>query len=115
MLVIEHNLRLVMGLCQHLTVLDHGLTIAAGDAGGGAAAPGGDPGLSRQLMEALEMGKQRFYRFLLLSLLGVFVWSFHGSRDRLTWYLEAAPVIIALFLLAGHSPAFSFYRAWLML
>jgi len=29
-LVIEHNLRLVMGLCQHLTVLDHGLTIAAG-------------------------------------------------------------------------------------
>ena len=29
-LVIEHNLRLVMGLCQHLTVLNHGLTIAAG-------------------------------------------------------------------------------------
>jgi branched-chain amino acid transport system ATP-binding protein len=32
-LVIEHNLRLVMGLCQHLTVLDHGLTIAAGPPG----------------------------------------------------------------------------------
>ncbi|MCX5889420.1 MAG: ABC transporter ATP-binding protein [Deltaproteobacteria bacterium] len=30
MLVIEHNLRLVMGLCQHLTVLDYGLTIAKG-------------------------------------------------------------------------------------
>ncbi len=30
MLVIEHNLRLVMNLCEHLTVLDHGLTIAAG-------------------------------------------------------------------------------------
>jgi branched-chain amino acid transport system ATP-binding protein len=29
-LVIEHNLRLVMGLCRHLTVLDHGLAIAAG-------------------------------------------------------------------------------------
>jgi branched-chain amino acid transport system ATP-binding protein len=29
-LIIEHNLRLVMGLCHHLTVLDHGLTIAAG-------------------------------------------------------------------------------------
>ncbi len=29
-LLIEHNLRLVMGLCQHLTVLVHGLTIAAG-------------------------------------------------------------------------------------
>lgn len=30
MLVIEHNLRLVMGLCEHLTVLDHGLIIARG-------------------------------------------------------------------------------------
>ena len=30
LLVIEHNLRLVMHLCEHLTVLDHGFTIAAG-------------------------------------------------------------------------------------
>jgi branched-chain amino acid transport system ATP-binding protein len=30
LLVIEHNLRLVMHLCEHLTVLDHGLTIATG-------------------------------------------------------------------------------------
>jgi len=30
LLVIEHNLKLVMGLCEHLTVLDHGLTIATG-------------------------------------------------------------------------------------
>ena len=30
LLIIEHNLRLVMGICQHLTVLDHGLAIAAG-------------------------------------------------------------------------------------
>ena len=30
LLLIEHNLRLVMGLCDHLTVLDHGLTIAQG-------------------------------------------------------------------------------------
>jgi branched-chain amino acid transport system ATP-binding protein len=30
LLVIEHNLRLVMGLCEHLTVLDHGLIIARG-------------------------------------------------------------------------------------
>ena len=29
-LLIEHNLRLVMNLCQHLTVLNHGLTIASG-------------------------------------------------------------------------------------
>jgi branched-chain amino acid transport system ATP-binding protein len=31
LLIIEHNLRLVMNLCQHLSVLDHGLTIAAGE------------------------------------------------------------------------------------
>lgn len=31
MLVIEHNLQLVMNLCRHLLVLDHGLTIAAGE------------------------------------------------------------------------------------
>ena len=30
LLIIEHNLSLVMNLCEHLTVLDHGLTIAAG-------------------------------------------------------------------------------------
>jgi branched-chain amino acid transport system ATP-binding protein len=30
LLIIEHNLRLVMSLCQHLTVLDYGLTIAEG-------------------------------------------------------------------------------------
>ncbi len=30
LLVIEHNLQLVMNLCQRLLVLDHGLTIAAG-------------------------------------------------------------------------------------
>ncbi len=30
LLVIEHNMRLVANLCQHLTVLNHGLTIAAG-------------------------------------------------------------------------------------
>ena len=30
LLIIEHNLRLVMGLCHHLTALDHGLIIAQG-------------------------------------------------------------------------------------
>ena len=33
LLVIEHNLRLVMNLCEHLTVLNHGRTIAAGTPG----------------------------------------------------------------------------------
>jgi len=30
LLIIEHNLRLVMNLCEHLMVLDHGFTIASG-------------------------------------------------------------------------------------
>ncbi len=30
-LLIEHDMKLVMGICEHLTVLDHGETIATGD------------------------------------------------------------------------------------
>ena len=30
-LVIEHDMKLVMGICEHLTVLDHGETIARGE------------------------------------------------------------------------------------
>ncbi len=30
-LVIEHDMKLVMGICEHLTVLDHGETIAMGE------------------------------------------------------------------------------------
>jgi branched-chain amino acid transport system ATP-binding protein len=30
-LVIEHDMKLVMGVCEKLTVLDHGVTIASGD------------------------------------------------------------------------------------
>ncbi|MEW5742377.1 MAG: ABC transporter ATP-binding protein [Myxococcota bacterium] len=30
-LVIEHDMKLVMGICEHLTVLDHGETIAVGE------------------------------------------------------------------------------------
>jgi len=30
-LVIEHDMKLVMGICEHITVLDHGETIATGD------------------------------------------------------------------------------------
>ena len=32
-LVIEHDMKLVMGICEHITVLDHGETIARGRAG----------------------------------------------------------------------------------
>ena len=31
-LLIEHDMGLVMEICEHITVLDHGVTIAAGQA-----------------------------------------------------------------------------------
>jgi putative membrane protein len=56
------------------------------------------------------MGNKRFYQVLLFSLFAVFVWSFHDARDRFTWYLEAAPVIIALLLLLATHRRFPFTR-----
>ncbi len=56
------------------------------------------------------MGNKRFYGLLLLSLLGVFVWSFHDARDRFTWYLEAAPAFMGLILLLATHRRFSFTR-----
>ena len=46
MLLIEHNMKFVMHICQRLTVLDHGLTIAQGRAGHGPVPSPGHPGLS---------------------------------------------------------------------
>jgi putative membrane protein len=37
----------------------------------------------------------------LVSLLAVIAWSYVGAHDRLTWWLEALPVLIALVLLAA--------------
>ena len=56
------------------------------------------------------MGNKRFYLLLLLTLMGVFVWSFHDARDRFTWYLEAAPAILALLLLLATHRRFPFTR-----
>ena len=51
-----------------------------------------------------------FFSFLLLTLLGVFLWSSNAPRDRFTWYLEAAPAIIALTLLLLTYRRFPFTR-----
>ncbi len=56
------------------------------------------------------MGNKRFYLLLLLTLMGVFTWSFHDARDRFTWYLEAAPAILALLLLLATHRRFPFTR-----
>ncbi len=47
-LVIEHDMKLVMGICEDITVLDHGVTIACGRAGARAPGPQGHRGLPRR-------------------------------------------------------------------
>ena len=51
-----------------------------------------------------------FFSFLLLTLLGVFLWSSNAPRDRFTWYLEASPAIIAFTLLLLTYRRFPFTR-----
>ena len=47
-------------------------------------------------------------RALLATVSGVFVWSGFNPRDRFTWWLEVAPVIIGLVLLATTHRRFQF-------
>ena len=47
-LLIEHDMQVVMGVSEHITVLDHGTEDRRGHAAGGAAEPAGDRGLPRQ-------------------------------------------------------------------
>jgi len=44
----------------------------------------------------LSMSSRWEYVALLVLVLGVMVWSWHAPADRLTWWLEALPVVIGL-------------------
>jgi putative membrane protein len=52
----------------------------------------------------------RYESFLLLSLIAILVWSGIGPHDRFTWYLEVAPVLIAVPILIYVYPRFRFTR-----
>jgi putative membrane protein len=58
------------------------------------------------------MGRKssRYESFLLLSLIAILVWSGIGPHDRFTWYLEVAPVLIAVPILIYVYPRFRFTR-----
>jgi putative membrane protein len=51
---------------------------------------------------------RRLETVLLLALLAIFIWSAIGPRDRLTWWLEAFPVIVGVPLLIAIYPRFRF-------
>ncbi len=48
--------------------------------------------------------------FLLVSLIAILVWSGIGPHDRFTWWLEVAPVLIAVPILIYVYPRFRFTR-----
>jgi putative membrane protein len=52
----------------------------------------------------------RYEIFLLVSLVAILVWSGIGPHDRFTWYLEVAPVLVAVPILIHVYPRFRFTR-----
>ncbi|HEX5539205.1 MAG TPA: DUF2238 domain-containing protein [Methylophilaceae bacterium] len=56
------------------------------------------------------MTDRRYYALLLAGLLAVFAWSAIAPRDRYTWLLEIAPILIALPILLLTYARFRFSR-----
>ncbi len=56
------------------------------------------------------MTDRQFFALLSATLLALFVWSGITPRDRLTWVLEVAPVVIGVAILAATYPRFQFTR-----
>ncbi len=56
------------------------------------------------------MTDRQFFALLSATLLALFIWSGVAPRDRLTWVLEVAPVVIGLAILAATYTRFQFTR-----
>lgn len=56
------------------------------------------------------MTDRQFFALLSATLLALFIWSGVAPRDRLTWALEVAPVIIGIAILAATYARFEFTR-----
>ena len=50
----------------------------------------------------------RYTLFLLAAVLAVLVWSGIAPKDRLTWWMEVAPALLGLVVLAGMRRRFRF-------
>ena len=58
----------------------------------------------------MDARSSRYEIFLLVSLVAILVWSGIGPHDRFTWWLEVAPVLIAVPILIYVYPRFRFTR-----
>ena len=56
------------------------------------------------------MTDRQFFALLSATLLALFIWSGVAPRDRLTWVLEVAPVVIGVAILAATYTRFQFTR-----